>query len=186
MICRSTLVSRMIVCTMTCAAVAPGLRVAAQEPAARPAACTSDEHRAFDFWIGEWEVTEAGKVAGKNHIESVLGGCALHESWTGAGESRGESLNFYDAAERKWHQTWIDNSGGALYLSGGLENGSMVLSGRRPPRPGGDSDRETLHRITWTPLAEGKVRQHWEASTDDGASWRTLFDGLYAPLRQGR
>ena len=55
----------------------------------------------------------------------------------------------------------------------------MVLSGERPPRPGGDSTAPTLHRITWTPLPDGSVRQHWEASQDAGANWRTLFDGLY-------
>ena len=105
------------------------------EPA-EPPPCSSAPYRAFDFWIGDWTVTADGKEAGRNRIERILGGCALLESWTGAGESRGHSLNFYDAAQQTWHQTWIDNSGGPLYLSGGLENGTMVLSGQRPPRPG--------------------------------------------------
>jgi hypothetical protein len=26
----------------------------------------------------------------------------------------------------------------------------------------------------------GKVRQHWESSADDGKTWTTAFDGLYA------
>ncbi len=34
----------------------------------RPPACTSAEHRQFDFWIGDWEVTGAqGKVVGNTH-----------------------------------------------------------------------------------------------------------------------
>ena len=43
------------------------------------------------------------------------------------------------------------------------------------PRPAW-SQRE---RITWTPNADGSVRQHWETSTDDGKTWKTSFDGLY-------
>jgi hypothetical protein len=152
----------------------------AADPAPAPPTCESAEYRQFDFWLGDWAVTADGERAGTNRIEAMLGRCALLESWTGAGKSRGHSLNFYDRADRHWHQTWIDNSGGALYLSGGIENGSMVLSGRRPPRADGEQNVETLHRITWTPLADGRVRQHWEASRDDGKSWETLFDGYYA------
>jgi hypothetical protein len=43
-------------------------------------------------------------------------------------------------------------------------------------------------RVTWTPRADGSVRQHWESSRD-GASWHTDFDGIYrhpAPARGAR
>jgi hypothetical protein len=159
--------------------LAPLADAPGQEVAQSPKPCSNEAYRAFDFWIGHWRVTEDGKLAGENRIEPILGGCALSESWRGAGASRGRSLNFYDTATNSWHQTWIDNSGGALYLTGGLEDGRMVLSGERPPRPASESNAPTLHRITWTPLPEGRVRQHWEASQDGGATWRTLFDGLY-------
>jgi hypothetical protein len=53
----------------------------------------------------------------------------------------------------------------------------MVLSGQRPAR---DGSGMVLHRISWTPNADGTVRQLWEASKDDGGTWAVLFDGLYA------
>ena len=34
-------------------------------------------------------------------------------------------------------------------------------------------------RITWTPNADGSVRQRWETSTDDGKTWTVAFDGIY-------
>jgi hypothetical protein len=37
-----------------------------------------------------------------------------------------------------------------------------------------------LQRITWTPEQDG-VRQHWQSSADDGATWTTVFDGHYRP-----
>ena len=86
----------------------------------------------------------------------------------------GVSYNFYDAAEKKWHQTWVDQTGGALYLDGGLVDGKMVLSGNRPGKDG-----NTVQRITWTPLDDGRVKQHWEVSKDDGKSWSDAFVGFY-------
>jgi hypothetical protein len=35
------------------------------------------------------------------------------------------------------------------------------------------------HRITWTPLPEGRVRQFWENSRDEGKTWSVAFDGTY-------
>ena len=137
--------------------------------------CTSAPYRQFDFWLGSWDVTEKGKVAGTNRIESILGGCALYENWLGASGFRGNSINFYDAPRGVWHQTWIDHTGSALTLEGRFESGAMRLEGQRPGAKPGDVQ---LHRITWTPLADGKVRQLWETSPD-GKTWSEAFDGLY-------
>lgn len=160
-------------------------QAATEDSAAAPppvATCSTESYRQFDFWIGDWEVSENGQPAGTNSIASIMGGCALQESWQGSGPGglSGTSFNIYDRANDRWHQTWIDSSGTLLQLDGGLVDGKMVLSGERPKR---DGSGMALHRITWTPNEDGTVRQYWEASTDDGASWTVLFDGLY--VRQG-
>jgi len=147
------------------------------ESAEQAKACSGAEHRQFDFWVGTWNVTENGKVAGTNRIESILGGCALLENWRGAGGNVGNSINYYDAPRKVWHQTWIDQTGNALVIEGRFENGAMRLEGQRPGAKPGQTD---LHRITWTPLAEGKVRQQWETSSDGGKTWTQAFDGLYS------
>ena len=154
----------------------------AQEPGEDgPPPCSSDEFRAFDFWLGEWEVSNPeGDVVGENTIRAVLDGCALEENWRGASGSVGRSLNLYDARTGKWHQTWVDNSGLLLRLDGGLVDGSMVLEGELRERDG----RTRLHRITWTPGPDGTVRQHWERSEDDGQTWSTVFDGTYTPAEE--
>jgi hypothetical protein len=155
-----------------------GLAENAAAPPPQPA-CGSAEQRQFDFWVGEWSVTQGGKVAGTNRIERILDGCALLESWTGASGFRGNSLNFYDATRRRWHQTWVDTSGLSLAIEGELAQGSMVLAGTRLD-PG---TQKTLHdRITWTPNPDGTVRQLWETSSD-GKAWTTAFDGLYTRVR---
>ena len=61
---------------------------AANDPAvpAKADPCAAKESHQFDFWIGDWNVVDpAGKVAGHNRIEAILGGCALAEHWDGAG-----------------------------------------------------------------------------------------------------
>lgn len=147
-------------------------------PAPKPASCTSTEHRQFDFWIGRWAVfTPDGKQAGENRIDAIDDGCALHERWRGAGGFSGTSLNHWDKVALQWRQHWVDNQGGSLQLTGGWLGGSMVLSGSAPQKdkPGA----LLLHRITWTPLADGAVRQWWQRSLDDGKTWETAFDGRY-------
>ena len=95
--------------------------------------CSQPEQRQFDFWVGDWAVVRSdnGKYAGQNRIESVLGGCALHESWTGAGGVRGHSYNAYDASRGVWHQTWVDSTGDLLVLEGRFVDGKMVLQGEQ-------------------------------------------------------
>jgi hypothetical protein len=148
------------------------------ETVAAPAPCSAPEHRQFDFWLGDWNVTSGGKPAGTNSIHQVHGGCALQENWKGAGEGgfSGSSFNIYDSASGNWHQTWVDSGGTLLQLDGGLVNGSMVLEGTRRARDGKGMAR---HRISWTPGADGSVRQLWEVSRDEGASWSAVFDGRY-------
>jgi hypothetical protein len=155
----------------------PTLPSAAQESGAPPPrGCTAPEHRQFDFWIGEWDVTNpAGKPAGHNRIERILGGCALRETWSGAGGSHGTSYSAWDHQRRRWHQTWVDDDGLVLRLEGGFADGKMVLSGETL-----DSAGATVrNRITWQETGPGMVRQLWEVSSDGGKTWRVVFDGRY-------
>ena len=143
--------------------------------AADEGSCTAAEHRQFDFWLGEWKVrTPDGKLAGANSITSEYGGCVLHERYSTARGYRGESLNIYDAGRKVWHQSWVDSDGALLLLEGGLRGKSMVLEGQSI----GANGAVTKHRITWTPNADGTVRQHWQ-STDSKGVWTTAFDGTY-------
>jgi hypothetical protein len=170
--------------TLRAAATIAALAAAWAEPLAQGApACTQPEHRQFDFWLGRWEVfTPDGRKAGDNAIESIDGGCALIERWQGRGGFTGTSLNSWDAAARQWRQHWVDSQGGLLRLAGAFDGTRMVLAGSRPhPERPGAMRRE---RIAWQLLPDGAVRQQWEQSDDDGASWKTVFDGRY--VRSGR
>lgn len=159
------------------APAAPGATAPAA-PAPAPPRCDAPEYRQFDFWAGEWDVTSAadGSAAGTNSVTRTLDGCVLQEHWRGAGGSEGTSFNIWDRADGRWHQIWVDNQGTRLDIAGGMRDGAMVLEGADRKGPRGGTVRD---RITWTPMPDGRVRQHWEQTRDAGATWTTAFDGLY-------
>ncbi len=164
----------------TTIALASALSGAAQAQTPAPAAkpCAGPEYRQFDFWIGQWDVYGAkGQKVGENRIDLFGDGCALLENWTGSSGVTGKSLNMYDATDQQWHQYWVDSSGSRLMLDGKFADGKMVLASSTPdPAKPGVSVHQ---RITWTPHADGSVRQLWESSSDSGKTWTVAFDGKY-------
>jgi hypothetical protein len=137
--------------------------------------CDAPENSEFDFWLGSWDVSAHGRIVGHNDVARIQDGCTVTEDYRAVdGPYAGRSFNWWDPVASRWHQVWVDSGGTRLQLTGGLQDGSMVLAGERV-RDG----KLISDRITWTPNPDGTVRQHWEVSEDGGLSWGTLFDGLY-------
>jgi hypothetical protein len=155
---------------------APAAPAAPATPVSLPLSCDLPEHREFDFWIGDWDVsTPDGNQVGTNRITLILGTCVLLETWKGKSGLEGWSFNVFDRVEHKWHQTWVDSHGMRLDLVGTLVGKNMVLSGTRPGTDGGT----IVDRITWEPIDANHVRQLWEQSKDGGKTWAVAFDGKY-------
>ncbi len=143
---------------------------------ARPS-CSDPAFRQFDFWVGDWEVTDsAGKaVYGTNRVTLEEGKCLVHEHWTGSRGGTGQSFNFRDPQTGHWTQLWVGNDGLVLDITGGLEGKAMVLTGEGVTTAG----QKVLHRASWTPMPDGRVRQFWQQSSDAGTSWTVVFVGWY-------
>ena len=140
------------------------------------ARCDSSQHRQFDFWVGEWQVSnKQNNNVSQSSISLINDGCGILEEYTTTTGFQGKSLNIYDATTQQWHQTWIDNSGTLLQLNGKFEQGRMTLSGMTFDKDG----KEVLNKIVWTPNADGTVRQQWLVSNEQGKKWQQIFDGLY-------
>lgn len=132
----------------------------------------------FDFWVGEWDVHVAsGQFAGSNVITREQRGCVLVENWSSASGSSGSSINYLDKTTDEWVQLWTDSNGGQIHIRGGLTEDGMLLEG-------------TIHTVAngvtlpfrglWTPLEDGRVRQFFEQSNDNGESWVPWFEGFYS------
>tara|TARA_R110001592_G_scaffold363393_2_gene687369 strand:- start:27223 stop:27741 length:519 start_codon:yes stop_codon:yes gene_type:complete len=138
------------------------------------------EHRQFDFWAGSWQVSnqEGDKTYGNNTITIEEDGCLLTEQWQSASGGSGSSINYFNPGDGQWHQLWVDSGSSIIDIAGGLDDGSMVLTGTIYYLL---EMRQANFRGSWTPLADGSVRQFFEEQGDQGA-WKPWFDGYYRPL----
>lgn len=146
-------------------------------PQSTAARCEDDDRYAeFDFWVGEWTVLNArGHQAGSNTISRMENGCLILESWRGARGGTGTSINYWDPVAESWTQVWVSSAGAIIRLTGGLQNDEMVLEGTFQNAAGATKPM----RGTWTPQADGTVRQLIEISDDEGQTWQVWFAGDY-------
>ena len=133
----------------------------------------------FDFWLGEWNVysnDEKRTFQGTNSITKQHLGCLIMENWTNLQGGTGSSMNYYDAVEDQWRQLWVAGGYSIDYTGSLNESGSMVLTGKINYYNTGKSQ---AFRGTWTPNADGSVRQFFEQQAPDSQEWTVWFDGLY-------
>lgn len=144
--------------------------------------CADAAHAEFDFWVGDWNVYGTNDVFfGSNEVTSELAGCLVQEHWISSTGFRGRSLNAFDAETGTWHQDWASQvpfpfaSTARLRTSGGIEDGTMVLTDVRSTVFGPFADR-----WTWTEDGSGNVIQTGDTDTPfdvlDGS-----FTAVYKP-----
>ena len=140
--------------------------------------CNDANHRAFDFWIGEWDVSRTGTnlVVARSRIEK-LAGCAIGETFEqsiGPGGKpsnyQGRSISSYVPGDANGRQFYIDSQDAAQSFTGVVVDGAMVLTATYGP---------VTTRMTVRPNADGSVRQSGEISTDGGKSWGPGYDFTY-------
>ena len=131
----------------------------------------------FDFWVGEWTVHgPAGAFAGTNSIQKEERGCVLLERWVNLAGGTGQSINYVDKLTGEWVQIWNAEGGSQINIRGGLTDNGMLLVGTMHTV---GTDTTIPFRGLWTLLPDGRVRQFFEQSADDGETWTTSFEGFY-------
>ena len=143
----------------------------------QPCSATS-ESRQLDFWLGTWDITYPGAPGGSTStVTLVLDKCELVESWEDAQGHRGENRFAYNYENKSWRGMFADNRGHVhVFTDGKVSHGSGEFSG--PSRtPEGQT---ILHRVRVTRANPNKVDQIWEKSSDNGATWTTVFRGEYS------
>ncbi|HKJ15772.1 MAG TPA: hypothetical protein VJ984_00295 [Xanthomonadales bacterium] len=154
------------------------------------------DHRAFDFWVGEWEMTWRGRQPDNFHFDEdgsvtrqrvfpILGGKALVElAWAidaNADEpsQRGFSIRYYDEKREKWvmAQNWPGpgNPGYAFLdqLIGfkDFNRFSMYSAIRRPQQDG--SYQYGHRRYNFADISDGSFRWDGSNTYDDGQTYMT-------------
>lgn len=145
--------------------------------------CETADHKAMDFWLGHWEARDkSGRKLGLQLVEKIERSCVLQEWWRGETEEDGggTSLSIYDAKRKLWNHTWMSVRGNLLSLDGGWDGEAMVMTGYYINREG----RREFHRTKWKPLADQRVYQLWDVSTDGGATWQVIHEAWLTRTNQ--
>jgi len=133
------------------------------------------ENHQLDFWLAKWDVYDRDERVAESTIEKQPGSCSILQSYAQVDGYSGRSINFYDAALKKWRQTWIDSNGAVGEFTGEPRPGEMVFTGETHRADGSRVHR----RMTLGLHRDGSVRQHSLASSDGGATWKPHYDFTY-------
>ena len=136
----------------------------------------SDEAKQFDFFVGEWNAfNPQGRPIGTSVIQRIANGCGVLENWRDGFGNEGKSINFYDTADKRWHQYWMGSNGVPLRYVGVYADGAI----RYEAEANAASGAKTLARLTFFKVYENTVRQLAENSTDGGTTWKVGYDFKY-------
>ncbi|MEN0044241.1 MAG: hypothetical protein AAF769_10775 [Pseudomonadota bacterium] len=151
----------------------------AQTPADEP--CNSPAHAALDFWVGDWTVRWTGAdgetLQGTNRIDrDAYAGCVVTERFDGRPGIglQGTSVSVYDVAARTWRQTWVDNQGGYIALTGGPKpDGTFSLHTAFAP----DQPR---FRMTWSDIRDDSFTWRWQRQQAGMNDWEDRWVIYYS------
>ena len=147
-------------------AAAPAVSQDASEDPPPP--CSAPEFSQFDFWVGTWDLAWEGGT-GTNVIDKPMDDCVIRETFDG-GPFRGTSVSTYSPRLGLWQQTWVDNAGGYMDFTGGMEGDRMILS-----REGVNLQGDPVHqRMIFYDIQEDSMTWDWETSPD-GEEWNLAW-----------
>jgi hypothetical protein len=143
-----------------------------------PQGCVGLEHRQFDFMVGEWVVGPTGKLEtpSKARWDKQGKGCSIQENWFPKGGNNGNSINYFDAADKQWHQHWIGADGDAVHYIGKWTGKTMEFRAEDISTP---QMTKAVLTMTFEPLPDGSVRQSGTQSTDGGKTFQPAWDLTY-------
>jgi tetratricopeptide (TPR) repeat protein len=133
------------------------------------------EYKQFDFWVGDWEVSDGGQKVAASSIQRIVENCIIYENYVESDGYVGKSFNFYDGTLHKWRQTWVDGIGRASEFVGEFKDGAMRFEGESHLSDG----TKILRRMTLFNLNPTQVRQLSHASKDNGKTWYVNYDYIY-------
>ena len=142
--------------------------IMASKPGIAQRSCAAAEFSQFDFWVGEWLLTWNENNEGTNIITKDLDGCLITEHFNDPlNKYTGMSWTVFNPNTNKWQQTWVDNSGDYITLTGGMKGNEIILqTGERKTANG-----IAFYQMVFYNIAANTFDWRWEASIDGGQTW---------------
>ena len=149
-------------------------------------ACADASHRAFDFWVGDWDLVvrtrrsaeseEWTEAVGTNEIRATHRGCVVEEHFAaGPPEAPWAGHSISTFTDGQWRQTWVDDQGSYLPFVGAWTGSEMILRGVPAERGG----KRVEMRMVFTAITKSSLLRRWERTEDGGASWRVMMTIAY-------
>jgi len=141
------------------------------------------ETHQFDFWVGTWKASGISYGPGDkqthtdatNVITRDFGGHVVHENFKMAGLN-GMSVSVYTPATKMWRQTWVDDQGSYIALSGSFADGKMTLQTALR--------QHSANRMVFSNITASEFDWDWEATTDDGKTWKPAWRLHYTRVKK--
>jgi hypothetical protein len=152
-------------------------------------ACSADEARAFDFWLGHWTIEQKIlqrdgtwiELPARTSVERAAAGCALLERWEGEVQffwegmtapapMSGLSIRSWDASTEEWSIWWMDSR---TPLFGEPFRGTF--RGGRGEFLRVDAAGGPVSRIVFSEIRSESVLWTLAISRDGGKSWSDLW-----------
>ena len=144
---------------------------ATAQNAAKP--CSAAEASQFDFWVGNWNLFSGDSSSGTNTIYKIMDGCAVQENFSNPKTGYdGKSWSVYNSVAKVWQQTWVDNQGGYIDLSGKFEDGKMTLVTQTRTLNDG---RKQIYRMVYGNITPNSFDWDWGSTTDGGTTWNSVW-----------
>jgi hypothetical protein len=162
--------------------LAAAVPVAAQTPAAPPAAkptetCRADSlFRQQDFTVGEWEVFAGDKKTAEVSMKLILNDCVIEERWMVLDAARGGNgvgLFNYSPLLKNWGYYWATDTGATTSFRGSLIKPGEMRYVTERPLPNG---KVRLRRWTLFAKSDGTIRELSVGTEDGGTTWTTEYD----------
>jgi len=153
--------------------------------------CDEAPARAFDFWVGDWNIRQQSlredgtylELPAKTSVSVALDGCALIEHWEGEvqffweGMERPEmmkaiSVRAYEPRTKQWYIHWLDTR---LRTFDTPYVGNFADSRGEFYREWGTPEAERVGRITFSNVSSDSVSWSLAVSSDGRESWTTMW-----------
>lgn len=141
----------------------------------------------FNFWLGKWKATwvdsQGNPGEGTNHIYLITGDKVLHENFEilsgpNAGY-KGTSISVFNPNTKAWHQTWMDNQGGNIVLTGELQGKKRIFKTAQQTTNG----QQIQSRMVFYNIEQDQFTWDWEGTTDGGKTWNLNWRIEYTRLK---
>ncbi|HMQ70505.1 MAG TPA: hypothetical protein PKA90_16120 [Ignavibacteria bacterium] len=129
-----------------------------------------NSEKTFDFWLGKWDAYWNDSLNGSNSINKILDDKIIQENFSTMDNSfTGKSWTVYDSVGRIWKQTWVDNNGAYIVLTGGQEIDGVALYTEEKTKKTGEI---YYMRMIFQNIEKDGFDWNWQSSSDK-IIWKT-------------